>query len=59
MDEWQPNQLVTTWRSKQCTWCGGLIQDESFIVTFPDKAQALFHIECLYHYREMMGPAAS
>ena len=28
-------------------------------VTFPDKDQAVFHIECLYRYREVMEPRSA
>lgn len=59
MDEWQPNLKVQAWRSKQCTWCTDQIRGESFTVTFPEKDQAFFHVECLYRYREMMNPSAT
>ena len=41
-------------KPRQCAWCSGPLQDEYFTVTFPEKDQAAFHIECLYRYREVM-----
>jgi hypothetical protein len=38
----------------QCAWCSGPLRGEYFTVTFPEKGQAVFHIECLYRYREIM-----
>jgi hypothetical protein len=38
----------------QCAWCSGSLRGEYFTVTFPEKGQATFHIECLYRYREVM-----
>lgn len=44
----------------QCAWCSGPIRGgEFFTVTFPDKEQAVFHIECLYRYREVMEPSSA
>jgi hypothetical protein len=41
----------------QCAWCSDSIRGgESFTVTFPDKERAVFHIECLDRYREVMEP---
>ena len=40
----------------QCVWCSEPLGEESFTVTYPDKDQAVFHIHCLYHYRELMQP---
>lgn len=44
----------------QCAWCSGPIWGgESFIVTFPDRNRAVFHIECLDRYREVMEPRSA
>jgi hypothetical protein len=43
-----------------CAWCSDPIRGgESFTVTFPDRAQAVFHIECLDRYREVMEPRSA
>lgn len=59
MNDWQPTPGVKIRHTNQCAWCARLIRGESFMVTFADKAQALFHIECLSRYREVMAPSAS
>ncbi len=41
--------------SRQCAWCSRPLHSEFFTVTFPDKEQARFHIECLYPYRKVVG----
>ena len=48
----QPPRLATAQQPQYCAWCAQPLRDESFTVTFPDKAQAQFHITCLYRYRE-------
>ena len=45
--------------SEQCAWCSERIQGESFTITFPDKNQSIFHVECLYQFREVMAPWGS
>jgi len=41
-----------------CAWCANPLQDDYVTVTFPDKDQAVFHVECLYQYRAAMWPWA-
>lgn len=43
----------------QCAWCSSPIRGESFTVTFPDKERAIFHIECLDRYREVIEPRSA
>lgn len=39
-----------------CTWCAHVVHGDAVIVTFPDKAQATFHLVCLDQYRTTMWP---
>lgn len=44
---------------RPCAWCANLVHGEAVTVTFPDKAQAMFHVACLYKYRAVMWPRAA
>ena len=44
---------------RPCAWCANLVYGEAVTVTFPDKAQAMFHVACLYKYRAVMWPRAA
>jgi len=42
-----------------CAWCANPVHGDAVTVTFPDKAQATFHVTCLYRYRAVMWPWAA
>jgi hypothetical protein len=41
---------------RPCAWCAHPVQGDAVTVTFPDKAQATFHVTCLDQYRAVMWP---
>jgi hypothetical protein len=60
MTKQKTNFRLTVQDPRQCAWCSGPIRGgESFTVTFPDKARAIFHIACLDRYREVMEPRSA
>jgi hypothetical protein len=52
-------QRVKVNHADVCAWCATPLHGDSVTVTFPDKAQVMFHIGCLYQYRAVMWPRAS
>ena len=44
---------------RSCVWCTHPVHGDAVTVTFPDKAQATFHIACLDQYRAVMWPWAA
>jgi hypothetical protein len=44
---------------RPCAWCAHPVHGDAVIVTFPDKAQVIFHIACLDQYRAVMWPWAA
>lgn len=42
-----------------CAWCANPLERDYVTVTFPDKDQVTFHVECLYQYRAAMWPGAA
>jgi hypothetical protein len=51
---WRQGYLV-----RLCAWCAHPVHGDAVTVTFPDKAQALFHVACLDQYRAVMWPRAA
>jgi hypothetical protein len=41
---------------RPCAWCAHPVHGDAVTVTFPDKAQATFHVACLDQYRALMWP---
>src|ERR1043166_6801323 len=41
---------------RPCAWCAHPVHGDAVTVTFPDKAQAAFHVTCLDRYRAVMWP---
>jgi hypothetical protein len=46
-------------RVRPCAWCTHPVYGDAVTVTFPDKAQATFHVACLDQYRAVMWPLAA
>ena len=44
---------------RPCAWCAHPVHGDAVTVTFPDKAQAIFLVVCLYQYRAVMWPQAA
>lgn len=44
---------------RPCAWCAHPVYGDAVTVTFPDKAQATFHVACLDQYRAVMWPWAA
>jgi hypothetical protein len=44
---------------RSCAWCTHPVHGDAVTVTFPDKAQATFHVACLDQYRAVMWPWAA
>jgi hypothetical protein len=44
---------------RPCAWCAHPVHGDAVTVTFPDKAQAIFHVVCLDQYRAVMWPQAA
>jgi hypothetical protein len=44
---------------RSCAWCAHPVHGDAVTVTFPDKAQATFHVACLDQYRAVMWPWAA
>jgi hypothetical protein len=44
---------------RPCAWCAHPVHGDAVTVTFPDKAQATFHVACLDQYRAVMWPWAA
>jgi len=44
---------------RPCAWCAHPVQGDAVTVTFPDKAQATFHVTCLDRYRAVMWPGTA
>ena len=41
---------------RSCAWCAHPVHGDAVTVTFPDKAQATFHVACLDQYRAVLWP---
>jgi hypothetical protein len=44
---------------RSCAWCAHPVHGDAVTVTFPDKAQATFHVACLDQYRAVLWPRAT
>ena len=44
---------------RPCVWCAHPVHGDAVTVTFPDKAQATFHVACLDQYRAVLWPRAA